>query len=74
MGKISVLNKRGDLSLTWDAANPRQVARGKRFFDKLFGLNYIAFVPAAGSESGAMTREFDPNANSIVMTRPIVGG
>ena len=50
------------------------LAEAEAEFDKMIGQRFLAYtVPADGSD-GDVIRSFDPDADTIVMTPPLVGG
>lgn len=59
----------------WDPANPAEVATATEAFNtaQREGVPLAYTVPASG-EQGEVIRDFDPEADEIIMTRQMAGG
>jgi len=77
-GQISLLNQKGHTQTTWDTEKPETVEAARRVFARLMRQGCSAYAmeaaPVAGSPSGTLIREFDPEVATIVIHRPLVGG
>lgn len=71
---LRILDKSGDTRLSWNPANPAEVAEVREKFDEITkGLGFLAYtVPTDGSQ-GEVIREFDPE-HSTVLTPQMQGG
>ena len=64
----------GDKKEMWDRTNEDEVACAKKTFDALRKKGYIAWsVKNDGSKAEMMT-EFDPHAESMILSPPVRGG
>jgi len=74
-GEISILDKSGDTKVIWDSTKPDEVEVAKDTFTKLKKKGYLAFefLGKDGSK-GKQVKEFDPDAERIIMSPAIVGG
>ncbi len=73
-GTMYVLGKRGDTELRWDGSDPNSVARARRVFDEFRRARALAFVVSGPGEEPVCTRDFEVEAQEIILTRPLVGG
>jgi hypothetical protein len=62
------------LKLTWSADNREEVATARRMFDEQRKKGWIAYTVKRNGEKGSVIREFDPDAEMIIMSEPLVGG
>ncbi len=74
MGTMYVLGRRGDTEGTWDPADPNSVAKARKEFERYKADRCLAFsTPDIGGDA-SLIREFDPQAEEIIVSRPLVGG
>jgi len=65
----------GDTRLTWDADNADEVEAARRTFAMLTGKGHQAFqVGRKGEKTDKVVREFDPNAEKLILAPAIRGG
>lgn len=65
----------GDMDLKWNKNSPAEVARCRAAFDDARAKDkYMAYRVNRDGTRGEVIREFDPNAERIIMTPPMVGG
>ena len=69
-----MLSKRGDTEVQWEPSDPISVARAQRAFDTYRRAHALAFVISGPGKDPICTRDFDPDAEEIVLTRPLMGG
>ena len=75
MGELSVMGRRGDTKIIWDPGNEDEVANARRTFDDLVGRKrFLAFRVAARGSKGEQIREFDPDAEKLIIAPPMAGG
>ena len=74
MRTMYMLSRRGDTEVQWDPADPASVARARRAFETYRRAHALAFVVPGPREDPICTREFDPDAEEIILTRPLIGG
>lgn len=73
MGMICVLDHTGDTRTEWDVNDVASVCEARKVFNEFRERNYIAYKKT-GEGTGEQVRDFDPTAEEIVMSRPLVGG
>jgi len=75
MGEIREINRKGDLKLSWDSDNEKEVAAAKEVFDKrVKEEGWAAFAEKRLGGKGDRIKTFDPNAERIVLVPQIAGG
>jgi hypothetical protein len=75
MGTLATMGCSGDTKVIWDADNADEVAAAQRTFDDLKKKGFLAFaVTGAKGAKGDQIREFDPEAERIIMAPPMQGG
>lgn len=73
MGELRTMDPSGDIKMAWNRSNPWEVHQAKEQFRKLRGKGYIAHrVSPKGVHEEI--KEFDPDADSIIMSPMPVGG
>lgn len=74
-GIMHELDKTGDTRVMWDRGNPDEVAAARSQFESLTKKGFIAYR-AEGKEGtqGEVIREFDPEAERIILVKQLVGG
>jgi len=71
---LCVLDHTGDTKTVWDRRNEAEVTAAKAQFEALTGAGYLAFSVAKDGSKGEQIREFDPDAEKIILSPPLVGG
>ncbi len=74
MGELAVLNETGDTKLLWDPNNPDEVEAALATFKRLRAKGFIAYKVQPGGDRGEIMREFDPQAEKVIMAPAVVGG
>ena len=75
LAEMSILDRSGDTTVTWDKDNADEVENAKRTFDDLKKKGFVAYsVKGRNGEKGEILREFDPDAERLIMAPPLVGG
>lgn len=78
MSELRIMDREaGDLRVTWDPNVPAEVAAARAQFDSLIGRGgkgYMAYKVQAGGGKGEQIRQFDPNAEAIILAPAMVGG
>jgi hypothetical protein len=63
-----------DVHVKWDPMNAAEVAEARAIFDRaMTGTGSLAFDVKTGDESEVI-KHFDPEAQHIVVSSPLVGG
>lgn len=73
MAKLRVLNMTGDTTLEWAPNDAASVEVVRKQFDAIIKEGYMAFRVDSPT-SGELIRTFEPEAEEIIMTAPLVGG
>jgi hypothetical protein len=72
---MAVMDATGDTKIMWSRDNPAEVEVARTSFEKLKKEGYTAFrVTGKDGVAGEQMRDFDPNAERIIFTKPPVGG
>lgn len=74
MGELSVLDRTGDTKIMWDSAQDAEVDAARATFDKLKKAGYLAYSVNKKGDKDEVIKKFDPDAEKIIMTPPLVGG
>jgi hypothetical protein len=74
-GEMRILSEKGDLRVTWNARDADEVAAARSQFEELRNRGFMAYavVPGEGGR-GEQVREFDPNAQKLILAPPMAGG
>jgi hypothetical protein len=74
-GKLTILNRSGDQTATWDTADQLTVAEVRARFDQLVKQEaWVGYAYPAGGGGPVVIREFDETAQEIVVRPQLVGG
>lgn len=73
-GSLTVLDGSGDSRFMWSKDNPDEVKAAKSTFKKLKDKGYLAYKVKGDGTKGEVLREFDPEAEKIIMAPQLVGG
>lgn len=74
MSQLCVMDRTGDTKTIWDKSNPDEVAAAKATFDALKKKGYLSFRVKDDGKPGEAIKEFDPNAEKIILSPPVAGG
>lgn len=78
MGKLKVMDGNGHTEVEWDVNDPASVEKARTVFQHKILAGYHAYAVApingAGERKGAMIKEFDPEAERVVIAPPMAGG
>jgi len=74
MGEIREMSRKGDLKLSWDSGNEKEVAAAKEVFDKRSGEGWAAFGEKRLGGKGDRIRTFDSDMERIILVPQIAGG
>ena len=73
--QMHTLDHTGDQKVMWDSASPDEVDAAQDTFRKLTGKGYLAYrAEGKKGEQGVQIREFDPDAERIILVKPHQGG
>lgn len=74
MGTMAVLDRSGDTKVIWDRNNQAEVDAAAAQFKTLRSKGFIAYKVDAGGNKGEIIREFDPNAETLILAPGMAGG
>lgn len=74
MGELNVLDTTGDLKTIWNKDNPDEVEAARKQFEELKSKKFLAFDVEKDGAKGKLIKEFNPNAERVIITPPVVGG
>lgn len=77
MAEMRILNEKGDARVAWDPTDEKSVEEVRVQFDELIANGWMAFdvqTDEIAGTSGSVTRKFNPDAETIIVSRPLVGG
>lgn len=73
-GQLEVIDLTGDTKVHWDKNKPAEVAMARASYDTLIEKGYKAFKLNSDGTQGEQIREFDPNAQRILLAPQFAGG
>ncbi len=73
VGTLRTLDTKGDTKISWNSENPADVESARASFNLLRGKGYMAYRTERGNR-GTQLREFDPEAEEIILAPALVGG
>jgi hypothetical protein len=71
---MHVLDATGDTKIIWDRGSEEEVDNARATFERLAKQGYRAYQVNRRGEKGEMVREFDPNAEKLILAPATVGG
>lgn len=74
MGEMRVVDPTGDTKTIWNSDDPDEVAAARDQFDTLRGKGFIAYRVDDEGDKSAVLREFDPEAEKMILRPPMAGG
>ena len=74
-GIMAALDATGDTKTIWDRTKPDEVEAARATFNTLKRKGYTGYrVKGSEGAKGEIMREFDPEAERMIMVPPMVGG
>ena len=75
MSELAVMDSQlGDNKIEWNADRPAEVAAARDMFYAMKEKRYVAYTLDESGHRGELIREFDPDAERIIMQPQRVGG
>lgn len=71
---LCTLDRTGDTRIIWDPENEEEVENARRTFNELREKRFVAYAVRAGGGKGEVIRQFDPEAEKLILAPPLVGG
>jgi hypothetical protein len=72
--ELVILDHTGDTKIVWDSSKADEVDSARQTFDRLRKKGYAAYSVKRNGDKGEVIREFDPQAEKIILAPPMVGG
>lgn len=72
--EMHVLDHTGDTKIIWDPDKPEEVEAARETFNRLKKKNYLAYTVNRSGDKGTVVREFDPQAEKMILAPQTVGG
>jgi hypothetical protein len=73
-GELSIINRKGDTTITWSSDRPVEVENARENFRKMREKGYLAYRMTRSGDKGEQIHEFDPLAEKIILAPPMAGG
>lgn len=71
---MAVMGSGGDIKKIWNKSNEDEVEDARRTFYDMRRKGYLAFRANKDGGRGEQIREFDPDAEQMIMVPPMQGG
>lgn len=71
---LAVMGREGDMKTMWSKNNPDEVRHARDTFKDLISKGFTAFRVDADGEKAGQMREFDPEAEKVILVPAIAGG
>jgi hypothetical protein len=72
--ELIVLDHTGDTKIIWDSDKPAEVDHARDTFDRFKAKGYMAYKVDRKGEKGEVMRNFDPDAEKLILAPATVGG
>ena len=73
--EMAVMDRTGDTKIMWDPENPDEVANARRTFEDLVHTKkMLAFSVKKSGKQGEQVKQFDPQAERLILTPALQGG
>ncbi len=74
MGEIRKIGKVGDLRLAWSKDKEQEIEAAKSLFDEKMRAGWAAFEDKGAGTKGNKVKEFNVNAERIILVPRLVAG
>ena len=74
MNVMKVLGRTGDTEVKWNPHTGEGLQSASRIFEEKINRGYLAFVEGPNGEGSILIRNFDSQAESIILAPRLVGG
>lgn len=72
--ELIILDHTGDTKLIWDPEKAEEVEHARETFSKLKKKGYLAYSVNRKGDKGEVLKEFDPDAEKMILAPATVGG
>lgn len=73
-GEMAIMDRTGDTKIMWDRNNKDETDNARKQFDHWKGKGYLAYTVKKNGEPDTQIHTFDPTAEKIIFSPPLVGG
>lgn len=74
-GVLQVMDRQhGDYRIMWDRSKPEEVLEARHTFERLRGQRYLAYTVSEDGTRGETVRDFDPEAQRVILAPQLQGG
>jgi len=73
-GEMRIMGVDGDLKVIWDSEKEAEVKAAKKQFEELTAKGYLAFKVKKDGEQGEKMKEFNPDAEKMILVPILKGG
>ncbi len=73
-GEMRIMGVDGDLKVIWDSEKEPEVKAAKKQFEELMAKGYLAFKVKKDGEQGEKMKEFNPDAEKMILVPMLKGG
>lgn len=74
MGEMREICRWGDLKVTWNKDNEKEVEAAEEIFNEKIEAGWSAFREKYAGAKGDRIKTFDPNAGRIILVPQVAGG
>ena len=71
---LAILDSTGDTRIIWDPDNEDEVANARETFNRLVKKGFQAYSVKRDGKKNAVVRDFDPEAEKLILAPALVGG
>jgi len=72
--ELVVLDHTGDTRIIWNADKADEVENAKETFKRMKAKGYIAYSVNRAGDKGTVLKDFDPEAEKMILAPQTVGG
>jgi len=75
MGTLAILDREaGDITVGWDKNSPDEIENAQATFDDMVAKGHLAYRVDKEGGKKEQLHKFDPKAERIILSPPLVGG
>jgi len=64
----------GDLKVIWDSDKPEEVSHARKTFTEFKSKGYLAYKVSKGGDKGEVMKDFDAEAEKVILAPRMMGG
>lgn len=74
-GEMAVMTAdAGDLKVIWDSDKPEEVAHARKTFTEFKSKGYLAYQVSKGGDKGEVMKDFNAEAEKVILAPRMMGG